>query len=244
MDTLSDNVSGRLRAGFRRTALATQSDYNDRLLDYLREQMLHNLSEAHAPDVKTLVSIAPFDVLSRNGGAARVLGLASAPAKHLRVNILSVAGPRRAPEIIPDAPRVRLYAVPASDVFCAAIEKDRAALGDAAFSLGLARHLEQLPLLTYWYRQLTARATCCVLNQPYLIRLWENHSPSLPLLYDVPEVNSLFTLRMAEKAGDMDRKTPDARAPSRRLRWGRNCRTVHRMDRICVMGSIPEERSS
>lgn len=196
---------GRVKAALRRLALSPQVAYDERLLATLRADLLRTARAASPTDRPGLVYVAPFDVLSRNGGAARVLGLARALAARHTVNILSVVGPRREAEVIPVAPGVFIYAVPQSAAFVERIETDRAALGGAAFSLGLHTHLDALPLLAYWFRRLARDAVGCILNQPYLVRLWHEHAQRLPLLYDVPEVNSFFTQRMAAGAGDLDR---------------------------------------
>ncbi len=186
-------------------ALAPQARFNERLLGYLRRDLASEARRLAGTERPRLVYVAPFDVLSRNGGAARVLGLAGALSSRFAVDIVSLVGPRRAAEQIPVEPGVWLHAVPQSAAFVEAVRADERALGGAAISLGLARHLEHLPVLVDWYRRLAAGAQVCVMNQPYLFPLWQQHSPGLPLIYDVPEVNSFFTKRMAGGQADSDR---------------------------------------
>lgn len=201
----SHGWKGRLQTLMRQWILSPVSNFNQRLLASLRQELL---AEAERERVGTkrprILYVAPFDVLSMNGGAARVLGLAKALAESADVCILSVVGPARSLELIPVAPGVTIYAVPQSVEFVRAIDRDRLAFGGAAFSLGLDRHLDTLPLLSYWFKELGATATICILNQPYLIKLWQQYPAKMRLFYDVPEVNSFFTLRNARNARDPD----------------------------------------
>ena len=198
-------VKGKVQALLRQWVLPPVSDFNQGLLGSLRLQLLAEAGRGRGSEERPrILYVAPFDVLSMNGGAARVLGLAKALARSADVCILSVVGPARSLELIPVAPGVTIYAVPQSLEFVRAIDRDRPALGGAAFSLGLDRHMDTLPLLNYWFKELGATATTCILNQPYLINLWQRHPAAMRLFYDVPEVNSFFTLRNARNAQDPD----------------------------------------
>jgi glycosyltransferase involved in cell wall biosynthesis len=195
----------RLKRAAQRLALAPAIRFNDALLDHLRKELLLVArSESRAVARPRLIYVAPFDVLSRNGGATRVLGLSRAFSRDFEVSILSVVGPHRALEVIPVSPGVAIYAIPQSEEFRRAVEKDAPQLGGAAFSLGLDRHRDALPMLSYWFRHLGADASVCVLNQPYLLHLWREAPGTMKLVYDVPEVNSFFTLRNAAGGTDLD----------------------------------------
>jgi len=201
----TESTTDRIKARARQLLLAPQADYNEVLLGYLRRQLLEQADRHENNAGKSLLYIAPFDVLSRNGGAARIIGLATALSVDRNVNIISVVGPRRQAEVIPVAPGVKIYAVPLTEDFEQSIFTDRKDLGDAAVCLGFGRELSRLPLLIYWYRKLAENACACILNQPYLIRLWQMCSPGLPLLYDVPEVNAFFTRRIAGSNANKER---------------------------------------
>jgi len=155
-----------------------------------------------------LVYLAPFDVLSRNGGAARVLGLAEALAGFYQVSVVSLVGSGRQPLALPLAPNARIYFAPVPKVLELAVEKNRKVYGGAAYSLTLAESWPLLDIASYWVSSLLSRARVLLLNQPYLWPLAQHfRGPKTVLVYDVPEVNRFFTLRFAGPQADQARVT-------------------------------------
>ncbi len=204
-DAGATSLAARIKNRIRMPVLAPVDRLRERLLAEMRRALLVEAEASPRPaGLPGLVYVAPFDVLSRNGGAARVLGLARAFGACYDVSIISIVGPNRVPEIIPVAPGVRIVAIPQTPEFLAAVEADRAVYRGAAVSLGLDRHARHLPLLDYWYRRLAEDAAVSVINQPYLGGLWRRHPGTARKLYDVPEVNSFFTVRMAGPGADED----------------------------------------
>ena len=203
LDAPASTFMGRIKNRIQQVSLAPMERMRDRMLAEMRRALLVEAESASRPaGLPGLVYVAPFDVLSRNGGAARVLGLARAFGARYHVSVLSVVGPNRSPEIIPVAPGVRIIAIPQTPAFLQAVEADRGVFRGAAASLGLDRHARHLPLLDYWYRRLAESAAISVLNQPYLVGLWRRYPGTARKLYDVPEVNSFFTVRMAGPDAD------------------------------------------
>lgn len=193
------------RHKLREVILDRQDSYNERLLAYLRFQLIQSDSErmSRTPKRRRLLYLAPFDALSVNGGTARIFGLSRALATDYDIDILSVVGPMRSPEVIPYASGITIYCAPLSPEYVARTAEDAKRFGDAAAPLGLARHLEHLRVLGYWFRRLAKRADICIMNQPYLVDLWMRDGAATRLVYDVPEVNSFFTKRLAASAPAM-----------------------------------------
>ena len=225
---------GRIKTLIRRVALAPLDRYHEALLRQLRQALLaDNRAQPRPTDLPRLVYVAPFDVLSRNGGATRILGLARAFSANFDVSIISVVGPRRSLEVIPVAPGVSIYAVPQTPEFMRALERDQKSFGGVAFSLGLDRHLDALPVLRYCYEQQAAGAAVCVLNQPHLVRLWRESKSRPYLVYDAPEVNSYFTLRNAGASAD--------KTEVRKVQFAQESETCERADRIGMCSQVDIE---
>jgi glycosyltransferase involved in cell wall biosynthesis len=224
---------GAIKAMLRRIALAPIDGYNERLLSHMRHSLLSDYERDRAGQGgrPRLLYLAPFDVLSRNGGAVRILGLAKALAEDFEVVIISVVGSRRALEIIPVSPGVRICAVPQAVEFVQAIDNSSATYGGAAFSLGFEEHLDKMPMLRYFFEQHMQDAAVCIMNQPYWVRLWREWAGEKPyLVYDAPEVNSFFTLRNAGDAADRDAVS----TLQRRL----ETETFHLADRIGMCSKV------
>ncbi len=204
--TTESGVTARARRALRDTVLAPQDAYNESLLALLRRQACAQDAARfrRAAKLQRLLYVAPFDGLSVNGGTARIFGIARALSSEYDIDVLTVVGPNRAPEVIPYAPGINLYCAPLSAEYVQRTAKDAKRFGNAAPPLGLARHLATLTVLRYWFRSLAREASLCILNQPYLVDLWMQDRASTRLVYDVPEVNSFFTQRLAGDAPDRD----------------------------------------
>jgi len=192
-------LTDRLKSTFRRAALAGQAQYNDDVLRFLRDEVGAGQGAARS---RRLLYLAPFDVLSRNGGAARVLGLAEALGEQFDVTVISVVGAGREPDCLSLTPAARVLFAPVTLEFQREVDAGRSRFAGAAFSLALCREWRKVPLLHFWVSDLASRTDACILNQPYLIDLWDSCRSRARLVYDVPEVNRFFTLRMAEGGSD------------------------------------------
>ncbi|HPF98912.1 MAG TPA: glycosyltransferase family 4 protein [Kiritimatiellia bacterium] len=151
-----------------------------------------------------LLYITHFDVFSRNGGAARVLGLGKALSAKYDVRIISLVGPTRSPEIVVAAPGCRVCFIPLTSAFVKEVEALRPRFGGASESLAFTRHHELIPLLREWIERFVEDAQVCILNQPYLVGLWQSIGRRPPLVYDTPEVNSFFIRRLADGCPGVD----------------------------------------
>jgi glycosyltransferase involved in cell wall biosynthesis len=200
-------LAGRVKTLLRRVTLAPLDRYHEALLRVMRQSLLAAQRNESPPAGSRphLLYLAPFDVLSRNGGAVRILGLSRAFASIFNVTIISVVGPKRSLEIIPVSSGVTIFAVPQTHAYIRAVDQETRLYGGAAFSLGFEQHLDTMPVLRYYFEQHMAKASVCIMNQPYLVRLWREWTGKKPaLVYDAPEVNSFFTLRNAGEHADRE----------------------------------------
>lgn len=191
----SGSALGRLAAAVRMRFMGRQLDRADRLLGQVGRLAMPHYVPSGKPG---LLYITHFDVFSRNGGAARVLGLGRALAARFDVRIISLVGPARSPEIVVAFPGCRVCFVPMTPAFTKEVERWRPRFGGAAESVALVKYHGLIPLLREWIGRFVEDAELCILNQPYMGGLWLSMENRPPLVYDTPEVNSFFVRRLAE----------------------------------------------
>jgi hypothetical protein len=193
-----------LRAG--RWPLLDRLEQRLRSADWQYDEQVARLIEA-VPDLalpvpalpkRRILYIAHFDVLSLNGGAIRILGLARALQAWAHVTILSVVGSRRTLERIRLGPACELICIPQSAAFVQAVRERESGYARAAHALALAEAPETLPMMAYWMDRFGRDADLIILNQPYLIDTWLATGHDRPLVYDMPEINHFFIRRLAE----------------------------------------------
>lgn len=197
----SGSALGRLAAAVRMRFMNCQLNRVDRLLGQVGRLAMPR----YMPSGKSgLLYITHFDVFSRNGGAARVLGLGRALSARFDVRIISLVGLARSPEIVAAFPGCRVCFIPMTPAFMKEVERLRHRFGGAAESVALVKYHELIPLLREWIERFVEDAELCILNQPYLGGMFLSMKKRPPLVYDTPEVNSFFVRRLAAGCPGVD----------------------------------------
>jgi hypothetical protein len=150
-----------------------------------------------------LLFLLPYDITAgRTGGAVRFRGLARGLASEFDVRVISLVGAWREPAVQDLGDGIRLYAVPYTRDYEAAVAAQQARFGAAARLLAMASAWEQMPLLAYWTELLGRDAAAVVVDGPALLPLVRAAVPGRPLVYEAQNVYRVFAGTLGRDAAD------------------------------------------
>jgi len=176
-----------------------QHTFNQKVLRGLQDAllMLPEL-ERNAPDRPMLAVLVPYDIAENTtGGSSRLWGMCEALAEFYRIQVLTVVRWWKSPEHKLIYPGVELFSFPMPAPVENEIERNAGRLGNASPFLSMIDPAYAFAALDGYLARMGPHYHAVIMDSPYLYDRLRKACPSVPLIYETPNVNIEFFGRMA-----------------------------------------------
>lgn len=220
-----------------------QHTFNQNVLRGLQDAlMLLPEIGRNAPDRPMIAVLVPYDIAENTtGGSSRLWGLCEALAEYYRIQVLTVVRWWKTPERKVIYPGVELFSFPMPAPVENEIERNAARLGNASPFLSMIDPANAFASLDGYLARMGPQYRAVIMDSPYLFDRLRKACPSVPLIYETPNVNIEFFGRMAGDKRDVAiplLKEVEARA----IADARSILCVCDRDRDVLVGHYPAAR--